>query len=622
MQWITVKQAAELLKQTERAVRLNCDKKKYVCRYVDGIGRGGKQLEIMLESLPFEAIKQAEGSESEKDLFECLQIPEGISESQWHAAEDRARIVEMYQSPSLNLKLADFIEYYNENYGPAKPLKRQTLLTWQRKFKQGGIEALVDPRGGQTGGVQITDEMWEIFYSIYMTEQKRTIKLCYDLTRKHFRGKPFPSVSSFERKVKEISKYAILRYREGEKAFNDALPYMERDKRSINSNDIWFSDHHTLDLFAKQNNGKGRPFRPTLTVYFDARSNKVMSFVIRKEPPNSVVVKQALKLAIEGYGVPKELYFDNGKDYRSKHFNVEYPYSITKALGMKIIHAKPYHGQSKTCERFFRIVTERFAKLFDTYCSSDNKSRPEQMRISNDAIMQIAPTLDEVIRAFDVWVKEYNATPSSGGFMDGKCPNEVYADNLNVKVKVNQEALDMLFTTVNERTVHKNGISIWNNHYYDPALSKYFGKTVVVRNYPENIDKIYVFNMEGRFICSAKATIAHPFGDANEQNFADAQRVQKAIRKDVKKHAPKRNLSIHQLIAVNQADELADNYESAASETELINLPAEHAVAAIKKGDENTAQSKADTNFFVSTMNNYYSQLKQEENNGRKKRIS
>ena len=72
----------------------------------------------------------------------------------------------------------------------------------------------------------------------------------------------------------------------------------------------------------------------------------------------------------------------------------------------------------------------------------------------------------------------------------------------------------------------------------------------------------------------------------------------------------------------DQADELADNYESTATETELINLPAEHAVAAIKKGDENTAQSKADSNFFVSTMNNYYNKLKQEENNERKKRIS
>lgn len=621
MQWITVKQAAELLKQTERTVQLNCDKKKYVCRYVAGIGRGGKQLEILLESLPYEAIKRAKGSESEKNLFEYLRIPEGFSGSQWHAAEERARIVEMYQSPSLNLKLADFIAYYNENYEPAKPLKRQTLLTWQRKFKQGGIEALVDPRGGQTGGVQITDDMWEFFYSIYMTEQKRTIKLCYDLTRKHFRGKPFPSVSSFERKVKEISQYAILRYREGEKAFNDAFPYMERDKSSINSNDIWFSDHHTLDLFAKQNNGKGRPFRPTLTVYFDARSNKVMSFVIRKEPPNSVVVKQALKLAIESYGVPKELYFDNGKDYLAKQFNRDYPYSVTKQLGINTIHATAYHGQAKTCERFFRIVTERFAKLFDTYCSSDNKSRPEQMRISNDAIMQIAPTLDEVIRAFDVWFKEYNATPSSGGFMDGKCPNEVYAANLNGKMKINQEALDMLFTTVNERTVHKNGVSIWNNHYYDSALIPYFGKKVIVRNYPENIDKIYIFNMEGDFICTAKAKVVTSYRNTSEADFLEAKRQQREVKKHIKRIAPKRNLSTHQLIAVNQADELADNYESTATETELINLPAEHAVAAIKKGDENTAQSKADSNFFVSTMNNYYDQLKQEEINGRKKRI-
>ena len=50
-----------------------------------------------------------------------------------------------------------------------------------------------------------------------MTQQKRTVKLCYDITKKHFPDTPFPSVSSFERRVKDIPKYALLYYREGKK---------------------------------------------------------------------------------------------------------------------------------------------------------------------------------------------------------------------------------------------------------------------------------------------------------------------------------------------------------------------------------------------------------------------
>lgn len=607
--WISVKHAAELLNLTDRAVRLNCEKKKYICRCKEGVGRGGIQLEVLLESLPPIAIKRYTGEEQDV-LSKYLERPEGCSGIQWHAAEDKARIVDEYKTS--NMTLADFLVWYNENYAPKKPITRQTLLTWQRKLKKGGLAALVDTRGGMTSGVAISDEIWDFFYSVYMTQQKRTVKLCYDITKKHFPDTPFPSVSSFERRVKDIPKYALLYYREGEKAFKDALPYMERDKSSINSNDVWFSDHHTLDLFAKTNNGKGKPFRPTLTVFFDARSNKVISFVIRREPPNSVVVKKCLKLGIEAYGVPKEVYFDNGKDYRSNQFKEEYPYSITRMLGINTIHATAYHGQAKTCERFFRIVTERFAKLFDTYCGSDNKKRPEKMRISDKRIMLIAPTLEQVQNAFINWVKEYNATPSDGGFMDGNCPNEVYSDNLKLKVKVKQDALDMLFATVHERTVHKNGVSLWNNNYYNSALVPYFGKKVIVRNYPENIDKVYIFDMEDKYICNAAARTVSAYRSTSEADYAEAKREQRAVRKEVKKYSPKRNLGVHELIVTNQANELSDRHETAATnETELINLPVEKVVANLKEGGEKQAQKTQKPSLSV-IMNEYYNKLKEE----------
>lgn len=50
MTWLTVKETAELLSVTERAIQLS--KSKYDYRHVYGKGRGGKQLQITLESLP------------------------------------------------------------------------------------------------------------------------------------------------------------------------------------------------------------------------------------------------------------------------------------------------------------------------------------------------------------------------------------------------------------------------------------------------------------------------------------------------------------------------------------------------------------------------------------------
>lgn len=378
--WITVKKVSELLRISERAVRMNCQNNKYEYRCINGVGRGGKQYEILLESLPDEAqAKYYDNSEFHKKKNER---PPNCTAKQWQEAERKARIVLEYQSS--NLSVDDFIKWHNENYD-CEPLNRHKLFTYQKKYKNGGTSALLDNRGGARKGVDITEEMWEYFYSLYMTQQKRTIRLCYDKTKDKF-GEPFPSISSFERKVRNIDNYALIYYREGEHAFKDALPCMQRDKSSINSNDIWFSDHRHVDVFAK--NAQGKIYRPWITVFFDARSNKIISHIVREDDPNAIVIKQCLKQGILTYGVPKEIYFDNGKDYRSNQFNKDYPFSIVRQLGINCIYAHPYHGQAKTVERFFGIMADRFDKLFPTYTGKDNKNRPQQMRVSNKKLLK------------------------------------------------------------------------------------------------------------------------------------------------------------------------------------------------------------------------------------------
>ena len=55
MTWLTVGEAAQILHIGERAVRAATQQNRYQHRYVNGMGRGGKQLRIALESLPEKA---------------------------------------------------------------------------------------------------------------------------------------------------------------------------------------------------------------------------------------------------------------------------------------------------------------------------------------------------------------------------------------------------------------------------------------------------------------------------------------------------------------------------------------------------------------------------------------
>lgn len=543
MTWLSVRETAQILHTGERAVRTAAQQNRYQHRYVNGKGRGGRQLRIALESLPENAQARYRGEVSPP--VDILQF----TGKQRDEANAKAWVVEQYQREGLSPD--DFVSWFNSNNPAEDAITKSKLFRWQKKYQGKDVAALVDQRGGHNRGKDtIPLEAWELFYSLYMTQQKRGVRLCYDITKKEY--PLIPSYKTFERKVKTIPYYAILYYREGPKAFNDALPYMERSKLDIASNDIWFSDHHLIDVFVKSADGT-KAIRPWLTVFFDARSNRVVSFVVRNADPNATVVKKCFRLGVEQNGVPNEVYFDNGKDYRSKSFSKDYPMSLVNQLGIGSIYATPYHGAAKTVERFFGTFTNRFSRRFNTYTGCNAKIRPECMQTSEKEIVTQAPTLDRFIELLSAYIAEYNQTPNNGIDMAGKCPDQVYSENLAAKRVVNDlDALRLLCGNTEERVVHKNGVSIKNNNYFHDLLLKHLNERVIVVYDPDNIDRIAVFDMENRAICMAEAKIRTPFRHTTEEDYIKAAKEKKKARAIIKKYKPTRDMDIHEIIARNQ----------------------------------------------------------------------
>ena len=539
--WITTKESAELEQTTQRTIRRNIQ--KYQHRYVNCQGGNrGQKYEIALESLSQTAQDRYHNIKREQEDILCY------TGKQREAANYKAWTVVNYQRSGLSVN--EFVLKHNEEYHD-EPITKNKLFRWQKKYKNNQDAALIDKRGSNRKGLSsIQPEAWNFFYDIYMTQQKRTVRLCYDITKLEYPD--IPSVSTFERQVKKIDKRTLIYYREGKKAFNDSMPYMERSKIDINSNDIWFSDHHRVDVFVKSEDGK-RIVRPWLTVFFDARSNKIISHLVRNADPNATAVKKCFRLGVEAHGVPLEVYFDNGKDYRSKSFNADYPLSLVNQLNIRTIYATPYHGQAKTVERFFKTFTDRFSKRFDTYTGKDAKNRPECMQINNDKILKLAPTMQEYTEYLTRYMEEYNTTKSRGRDMGGKCPEQVYCENIKVKsVFSNHKALRLLCGNSEERTVNKNGISLKNNSYFNEILLKHLGKKVNITYDPENIDEISVFDMDNISICTATAKIRTPFRHTTEEDYIRAGNLKKAARLGIKKTKTIRGMSIHEIIAKNQ----------------------------------------------------------------------
>lgn len=613
MTWITVKQVACILGVTEMAVRKNVYKGKYRYQHTKGKGgNSGKVLQIALESLPQSAQDAYNGTIKQ---FEQTNYLSDFTGAQREAAERKCRIVRIFQSSGISGKR--FVEDYNAKNSDTISLNQ--LYDRQRRLKNGGLSALVDTRGTHSKGISsISDEAWTLFSNLYLTQQKRSIALCYRLVKSKY--PEIPSASAFERRAKsEFTDLVILRYREPKKNFNDALPYHIRTKKDIESNDTWSSDLHTCDTFVLDK--RGNAVRLTLTVISDIRSTKILSYKFRASPGDTSVIKICLRDAMIKYGIPREFYTDNGKDYKSKELSndVENNLSLTEVLGIKQIFAQPYHGQSKPVERFFRTFEDSFGKLFKTYAGSNAVNRTDATKMTSKQLAQkpYIPTMDEYISYADEFIIQYNAEPSTADEMDGKSPDDIYLENLHCKRDVeNTDILHLLCGRFEERTVQRNGVRLINNFYYNDsgALLPYYNKKVVVVYDPEDLSEMMILDKETkRFICKVRPKALTTFRHATEEDIKTVKREQRNVYDYVNGYKPHRmaDSEIMSLVAKKQLLErdFEEKLHSRQSEIDinLVETPFIEAVsnAALENLGKAEVQDNEDNeDFFLSYYNN------------------
>lgn len=612
MIWINVNQVSELLSITDRAVRKQAYNGIFKYCYITGRGKGGKVLQIALESLPQSAQDKYNGIDKPLDQSNYISDFTGTQRA---AAEKKCRIVRMFQSSGISGKR--FIEDYNAENSDTISLNQ--LYDWQKRLKKGGLPALVDTRGTHSRGKSsISDEACSLFCDLYLTQQKRSIALCYGLVKAEYPD--VPSVSAFERRVKnDLPQLVLLRYREPIKNFKDALPYHIRTKKDIESNDTWSSDHHTCDTLVLDKRGKA--VRLTLTVIVDIRSTKILSHKFHASPGDTSVIKICLRDAMIEFGIPKEFYTDNGKDYKSKELSSgeESDLTLTEVLGIKQIFAQPYHGQSKPVERFFRTFEDNYGKLFMTYAGSNAVNRTDATRMTNKQLAKKSyiSTMDEYISYAADFIDQYNASASTADEMDGKSPNEVYRENLHCKREVkNPDILNLLCGRFEERTVHRNGVNLLNNFYYNDseALLPFYGKRVIVNYDPEDLSEMLILDKETKkFICRVRPKAITPFRHATEEDIKTVKREQRNVYDYVNGFKPHRttNPEIMSLVAKKQLFErnFEEKFQDEQSEpiTDIIETPIIEAVSSAAAENSGKAEAHFDENnedFFLTYYEN------------------
>ena len=424
----------------------------------------------------------------------------------------------------MQQRTREFIKLYNIQ-NPDSPIKERTLYNKWEAYRNEGLVGLADKRGqsGKKGSSSIPEEAWAVFFQLWADENEPAINVCYRQTEAFLKRElpellPLPSIESFKRKIKTIPQPVVTYYRKGEKARDDMiLPYVQRDYDSIDSNEWWTSDYHTLDLMVRDD-ATGDVFRPHVVVWMDIRSRKFLGWRLRRSSDSDGVVL-AFKDAVKQYGVPVNVYLDNGKEYLTHAFGgrgkrktddkADYATAILDLLGVTMHNAIPRNAKGKIVERTFREFTEQFAKGFLTYCGNRPGNRPER---HNDVLKNEdnIPLLSEVTELLNTFIHGLRNAEKSGGVgMNGKTPNQVYNENLHKKRTASAEQLNLLLLRSERlQKVQRNGVKLkiggkelW---YYNEELKiHYFGQQVYVKYDPDDLNEVRVYDDKERLLCTA-----------------------------------------------------------------------------------------------------------------------
>lgn len=408
---------------------------------------------------------------------------------------------------------------------PEINISKGILYRKKAALKADDLAGLIDNRGSwKKGSSTIPNVAWECFMSFYLDEAQHPIKACYEYTEMWLKQEapellPLPAYSAFYRKVQnDIPKPLEIMGREGMKAFRDrCAPYIKRTYEGMVSNEWWIADNHTFDVQTK--GADGSVHRLYLTAFFDARSG-IFTGCYVTSAPSSQATLIALRKGIIKYGIPENIYVDNGREFltfdvgglghrtKKSQKGKFTPPPVFERLGIKMTNALVRNAKAKIIERRFRDVKDRLSRLFPTYTGGNVVERPERLKKvikDNDNI----PTDYEFTQAVeDILTYYMNEKPYSGAVNadSGKTRMQVYREQLKEKRVASELDLNlMLMRSTRSQKVGRRGVHLTIagekiDYYNDELILNYFGKEMYCRYDPEDISTVRVYDLNDNYI--------------------------------------------------------------------------------------------------------------------------
>lgn len=160
---------------------------------------------------------------------------------------------------------------------------------------------------------------------------------------------------------------------------------------------------------------------------------------------DQVIVEDAFRQAVLKYGAPEAVYFDNGKQYKTKRMT-----RICSKLGIRLMFAKPYSPEATG-------KIERFNRVVDAFLSEAALEKPQ--------------TLTKLNQLFWVWLTECYQNKPHSSLKNNMSPESAFkSDPKPLKYNPPENITDA-FLHCDERKVDKAGCISFAGQKYEVGVT-------------------------------------------------------------------------------------------------------------------------------------------------------
>lgn len=350
-------------------------------------------------------------------------------------------------------KIAEKEYYYNgKNY----KFSEETIRKWYYKYKNNGFDKLnKKQRKDKTTSRKLKEEIINYIIDLRSKYPLITIKKIYQkLLEERFISKDI-SINCFYRYMKTNDLKRRVNIKSERRRYEKEYP-----------NDTWQADT-TYGPYIVINDKK---YRTYLIHFIDDNSRLIVGYGFYLND-NAKNVQKVLKKAIMKYGIPKQIYLDNGKSYTNMQLDI-----ICARLGIKVTHTHAYDPESKgKVERCFKTIKEgwMYARDWNKYKSIEELERDYSEYLYGEYINKVHSELNDTPN--NVWHKGIKDT---------------------IYKTIDIEKLNESFMYTETRKVSIDRTISFNNELYEVPY-KYVGTIVEIRYYVDR-EEIWIYEKNER----------------------------------------------------------------------------------------------------------------------------